>query len=218
MPVVAAFAACAACGVACGAVCTAAIGVRLWRRHALRLVTLADADPLTGLANRRAIVRWNPAGGSGAWVAYVDVDRFKCVNDHHGHAAGDRLLQVVANLLGRSVRPGDLVARVGGDEFVVALADCTGTEALGVIERVQRGLSRGVLGCTLSVGLCEVPAGRWVWGDAAALGSAVDAADAALREAKRQGRGSVVLAPASAERPARVSRVAGSGGARALRP
>lgn len=203
---VAAFAASAACGVACGAVCAALVVVRLWRRHARQLADIADADPLTGLANRRAVVRWDPAG-SPAWVAYVDVDRFKCVNDHHGHAVGDRLLQVVANLLRRSVRPGDLVARVGGDEFVVVLAGCTRAEAVGAVERVQQDLSRGALGCTLSVGLHEVPAGRWVRGDPAASGQAVHAADVALREAKRQGGGRVVLASAGA--PAAISRGAG---------
>lgn len=216
-------AACALCSAAWGALCTAAVGRRLWRHHAVRLVALANADPLTGLPNRRVIDRWAYPVVTGAWVAYVDVDRFKCVNDHHGHAAGDRLLQVVANLLRASVRPGDLVVRMGGDEFVLVLADCTLAEAVAVVDRVQQGLSGGVLGCTLSVGLCEVPT-RSGLHDEVPLREVVGAADAALGVAKRRGRGSVVVGagpvegqvPSPAYNPA-LSPAVGSGEGRCRR-
>jgi diguanylate cyclase (GGDEF)-like protein len=195
----AAFVACAACGVAAGAVCTALLSARHWRAHVRRLAVLADVDPLTGLANRRVIERLALVGVATVWVLYLDVDRFKCVNDHHGHVAGDLLLQVVANLLRRSVRPDDLVARVGGDEFVLVLVGCTRLDALAVVSRVQCGLTGGVHGCTLSAGLCEVPSGGD--GPVGTIAAAMGAADAALGAAKRLGRGNVVVA-ASAQWPA----------------
>lgn len=187
-----AFTACAVGGAAWGAACTGAVALRLWRRHADRLAALVDADPLTGLANRRVVAQLEQMTDSVVWVAYADLDRFKCVNDHHGHAAGDLLLQVVANLLRRSVRPGDVVVRMGGDEFVVVLVDCSRPEAVEVMARVQRSLARGVVGCTLSVGLSEVVVGAGADG-VTALRGAVCAADAALSEAKRRGGGSVVV-------------------------
>lgn len=189
------------------------LSARHWRTHLRRLAALADVDPLTGLANRRVIERLAPSGSATLWVAYVDVDRFKRVNDHHGHAAGDRLLQVVANLLRRSVRPGDLVARVGGDEFVLVLVGCTRTEALAVVTRVQRGLAGGVHGCTLSAGLCEGSTASI--GGSVAVAGVVGAADAALGEAKRLGRGSVVVA--SAQRSA-LGQFVPTGGEEGLSP
>lgn len=172
---------------------TTLVGLRRWRRHAAQLEALADVDPLTGLANRRRLERLDPATVTAAWVIYVDVDRFKCVNDHHGHAAGDLLLRLVANLLQASVRPGDVVIRVGGDEFVVILADCTRVDALSVVTRVQRGVSGGVHGCTLSAGLCDSSGVGRTRGLGGVTGL-VQRADAALGEAKRLGGGQVVIA------------------------
>jgi len=190
----AALLACITGGAVGGAACATAFGLRWWRRAEQHLAHLADRDPLTGLVNRRVLDRVDPGAGQRLWVAYLDVDRFKLVNDHHGHAAGDRFLQVVATLLCTAVRPGDLVARVGGDEFVLILRDCGEVEAVGVVTRVQQRLSGGVHGCTLSAGLCEVPSPsshrRLV-----PLGCVVHAADEALGEAKRLGRGAVVVAP-----------------------
>ena len=201
-----------AVGVAAASACVATVASCRWRQRARSLATLAEVDPLTGLANRRVLDRAGTAGGASWWVAYLDVDRFKCVNDLHGHAAGDVLLQVVATLLRASVRPGDVAARVGGDEFVLVLADCSGAEALDVVRRVQRGLSSAVHGCTLSVGLCgPVPAGRAVdAGVGRGVAPAVAAADLALGEAKRLGRGRVVVAGG-------LSPAVGSGAVRDLR-
>ncbi len=90
----------------------------------------ADTDDLTGLANRRALQRMLVAALTRAQahelavgVLMLDLDGFKAVNDHLGHAAGDAALREVAARLRRSVRERDLVARTGGDEFVVVLAD-----------------------------------------------------------------------------------------------
>jgi diguanylate cyclase (GGDEF)-like protein/PAS domain S-box-containing protein len=93
----------------------------------------ADTDPLTGLANRRALERTLAAALTRAGararsvgVLMVDLDGFKAVNDTFGHAAGDEALREVARRLKRSVRERDLVARLGGDEFVVVLTDLGG--------------------------------------------------------------------------------------------
>lgn len=86
-----------------------------------------DVDALTGLPNRHRLQEWFDARKAGRGVApcaflFIDLDRFKPVNDAFGHAIGDEVLQVVARRLRHGVRKDDLVARVGGDEFVVVLA------------------------------------------------------------------------------------------------
>lgn len=90
---------------------------------------LAHHDPLTGLANRRRLVEYLPAeigraGRSGTSLAllYLDLDRFKDINDAHGHPAGDELLIQVAARLRRHRRVGDLLVRQGGDEFLLVLS------------------------------------------------------------------------------------------------
>lgn len=107
-------------------------------------------DPLTGLANRALFVdrlelalrrgRRQP-GRLACAVLFVDLDRFKLVNDSLGHLAGDRLLQIVAERLEQAVRPGDTVARLGGDEFTVLLESLPDTEeANAVASRVHEAL------------------------------------------------------------------------------
>lgn len=109
-----------------------------------RLSHLAQHDALTGLANRPLLMAHLDnalQGDRQLCVVFLDLDRFKIINDGLGHAAGDRLLQEVAARLRTVVRPGDVVARLGGDEFVVL---CHGVhsedEALAVAERVLAGL------------------------------------------------------------------------------
>ena len=109
-----------------------------------RLSHLAQHDALTGLANRPLLLAHLDSALQGdrqLCVVFLDLDRFKIINDGLGHAAGDRLLQEVAHRLRDVVRPGDVVARLGGDEFVVL---CHGVhsedEGLAVAERVLAGL------------------------------------------------------------------------------
>ncbi len=93
------------------------------------LHTLADTDQLTGLPNRAALTRYlaersaAASGEGGCTLAFVDLDGFKEVNDRYGHEIGDKLLRKVAKRMATSLRGGDLVARFGGDEFVVLLSD-----------------------------------------------------------------------------------------------
>src|SRR4051794_25819343 len=129
----------------------------------------ADHDALTGLANRRALERTlesalGRAGARGRSVGVVmmDLDGFKAINDTHGHAAGDRALREVAARLRRCVRERDLVARFGGDEFVVVLTDLGGrSEAVqDSVERVREALAEPFDGMRLNaaVGVAVFPA------------------------------------------------------------
>ena len=116
------------------------------RRSVERLRHGALHDALTGLPNRTLFLdrleqslrrARRSAGGGGAAVLFLDLDRFKVVNDSLGHQAGDRLLQAVAHRLDAALRPGDTVARMGGDEFTLLLEDVTDArEATVVAERV----------------------------------------------------------------------------------
>ncbi|HEY0275123.1 MAG TPA: GGDEF domain-containing protein, partial [Paenirhodobacter sp.] len=99
--------------------------------------TQALSDPLTGLANRRGLDQAIEAelsaqaqGGAAFAVAHLDLDYFKQVNDTLGHAAGDHVLMMVAQRLTRELRRGDVVARTGGDEFLLLLRGGTNVEAL----------------------------------------------------------------------------------------
>jgi diguanylate cyclase (GGDEF)-like protein len=157
---------------------------------ASRLDQEAMVDPLTGLGNRRMLDAGLAAGEPGA-VLFVDVDQFKAVNDGHSYAAGDVVLQRVADILRAHCRLHDVVVRFGGDEFIVLLPGIAGPGAAEVGERVRSAVAREPW-ADVSPGLrVSVSVG------AAGAGDDVDAtltlADQALHEAKRGGRDRVVL-------------------------
>jgi diguanylate cyclase (GGDEF)-like protein len=119
------------------------------RAVAAKIRALAVHDDLTGLPNRRGMAeRLNAAlarsrrDDSTVVALLVDLDRFKPVNDLRGHAAGDRLLQLVAKLMTGTVRESDVVARVGGDEFVVATQFGPGTPSAFAVEAVVDATAR----------------------------------------------------------------------------
>lgn len=134
------------------------------RRRVDQLIELATHDPLTGLVNRHqfveflhhALERHRRLPHLVTGVYFVDVDRFKAVNDTYGHSIGDELLRAVGRQLVAVVRPMDVVARFGGDEFVVLCEDLRATEVATTIARRLKGLSIEIPGtdrrCTLSVG------------------------------------------------------------------
>ncbi|MBE7158502.1 MAG: EAL domain-containing protein, partial [Rhodospirillales bacterium] len=124
-----------------------------------RIVHMAHHDPLTGLANRSCfhdLVREHLAVGRRCALLYLDLDRFKPVNDSLGHAVGDELLRQVAARIQARLRPGDRCARLGGDEFAILLSGSTGeAEAALVAGGLVREISRSfqVKGFEVSVGV-----------------------------------------------------------------
>jgi diguanylate cyclase (GGDEF)-like protein len=161
-----------------------------------RVSFLAQFDPLTGLPNRALLAdRFSQmilqAGRRGAMlgVLFVDVDDFKLVNDTLGRAGGDELLREVARRLQSAVRPGDTLARVSGDEFVIVLAELARQEdaalvAEKLLERLAEPfmLSGQETFVTASVGIAAYP------GDGEDAESLLGAADAAMVRAKQSGR------------------------------
>ena len=118
-----------------GTILELALGHALTHRQAERA---AVTDPLTGLANRRGLeqlVRERRGRRSFAVLA-IDVDSLKDVNDRNGHAAGDELLRIVADAIGRALRDGDVLARIGGDEFVAITFDADPASASAVAQRM----------------------------------------------------------------------------------
>ena len=158
------------------------------------LEQLAERDGLTGLLNHRAfhlrlaaeIEHAQRVGGTLS-LLFVDLDHFKEVNDQFGHLAGDEVLRHVAAVLQDVAREGDVVARVGGEEFCVLLPHTAAIGARLPAERVRAAVAvlRDPVPLTVSVGVASYPE------DAAAARDLFEKADAALYEAKRRGRNRV---------------------------
>lgn len=110
-----------------------------------RMAQLAGEDPLTGLANRRALdealahLREEHSRRFG--VVVVDIDHFKIVNDSYGHAVGDEVLRAFADRLRHLVREGDLIARTGGDEFIVLMPNTTKAGLTDIADRLRANLT-----------------------------------------------------------------------------
>ena len=162
------------------------------RRFEERIRHLARHDPLTDLPNRATLhqvlsARLTSEAGQPCAVLYVDLDRFKPINDTFGHAVGDRLLQEVAGRLRRAVRPQDVVARLGGNEFalMIGLADAEGPDSTAqrILETLNQpyAVERLSLRVGASIGIAQFPmAGT----DPDTL---LRSADLALYDAKRRG-------------------------------
>jgi diguanylate cyclase (GGDEF)-like protein len=173
----------------------------LTRQLDAELIRYAHQDPLTGIANRRVI--WDEGqrriadqGGRNTTMAVlmIDVDHFKAVNDRWGHDVGDQVLVAVAKTLERHVRNEDLLARVGGEEFMVLIPQGDESTAREIAERLRLAVEDQVISLqsgdhwrgTVSIGYSLSPPGHANWREV------VIAADQALYAAKRNGRNRVV--------------------------
>jgi diguanylate cyclase len=166
-----------------------------------RLSDEVSTDVLTQVANRRGLMQAFEAESARSTreaatlaVALIDIDNFKKLNDSLGHAAGDVALKSLAAAVRERLRPGDHLARFGGEEFVVLLPATVATEAQQVLTRLQRSLSEALflhdgreVFVTFSAGVTA-----WIPGEALAL--ALERADEALYEAKRSGKNRTCLA------------------------
>lgn len=171
------------------------------------LVDLSSRDALTGLANRRSFelalareIDRVARSGEPALLLALDIDHFKRVNDAHGHASGDLVIKAVADALRDCVRPMDLVARVGGEEFAIVMPNCAPAFGEAVAERVRRRVQaapvpvgpRQQLQVSVSIGGAYAP--QWVRSSPALW---MERADAQLYRAKSLGRNRVCLEPAA---------------------
>ncbi|MFG1360327.1 GGDEF domain-containing protein [Xanthobacter pseudotagetidis] len=166
-----------------------------------RLEVLATYDALTGALARAAFLEragrlfLDPVRAAPLAVLMLDIDRFKGINDTHGHAAGDRALAAVAGAVGRGLRDADLFGRMGGEEFAVILPRASGADAAMVAERLRAAVAAmeipidgaAPLVLTVSIGVA-----RQSGEGPAQLDRLLGAADRALYEAKNTGRDRVV--------------------------
>lgn len=121
--------------------------LRRWQIRESQIRDLAVTDPLTGLSNRRALfdqfsyeLARSRRSGSPVSVCVMDLDHFKQINDRHGHGAGDRVLETVAEVLKGSLRETDRLGRIGGEEFMLLMPDTDLDGAVLVIERCRKGI------------------------------------------------------------------------------
>jgi diguanylate cyclase (GGDEF)-like protein len=184
--------------------------ISAWRerdRALAELSRLSVTDQLTGALNRRGFLnRAVPAiaqarrSGQPSAVVTFDIDHFKAINDDYGHAAGDDVLRGLVNVLSAGMRPGDLLGRFGGEEFVVFLHDSTGVTAVSIAQRLSVQVRIGVAHpagagrmVTVSGGVAPVQDG---FEPEAELSLALTSADELLYAAKRGGRDRIVAARA----------------------
>jgi diguanylate cyclase (GGDEF)-like protein len=162
------------------------------------LIRYARQDPLTGVANRRVVWQMGEArcnrGRGKVGVIAIDIDHFKQINDRYGHGSGDAMLRLVADVLAQNLRSGDVLGRIGGEEFLILLADEAVEMRAALAERLRQAVADAALtlpdgqplSCTISLGHAAValPGPGW--------DATVQAADRALYAAKHGGRNRVM--------------------------
>ena len=173
--------------------CLAAINIwkhtelsKRFESEVMYLSNQARTDPLTGILNRRGWIeyttkhlkRTSKEGRRPSSLAIIDIDYFKQYNDTFGHEAGDERLKLFATLLRQNFRPGDLIARIGGEEFAVLLVNCSVEDSKRIVDRIREA------------GVCDIPfsAGLTSIEDHESIVRAMAVADQALYQAKNKGR------------------------------
>ncbi len=184
-------------------------------RESARLRRASMTDTLTGLLNRRGLLevaherlRASQTAGHDAILLYLDCDAFKQINDVHGHAMGDRALAEIARALRGAMRDTDVVARMGGDEFVVLALDAVGLCADAIRERIAERIAllntSAALPCAVAVSIGHVYARA---ADATPLAQLLESADRDLLQRKRMNHAAARLAtPGVGPRPNRSAR------------
>jgi diguanylate cyclase (GGDEF)-like protein len=175
--------------------------LRVSQEKRIRAERLAQMDPLTGLNNRRAF--YDKTGS--LWsngirhehdtsVMLLDIDRFKQINDTYGHAHGDEVLKALADILKQSIRQGDVLARWGGEEFIVFLPETSLQDAAALAERLRAAVAdaripreQGITAVTASFGVAQKEARH------ATLDALIASADACQYQSKLQGRNRVTI-------------------------
>ncbi len=171
------------------------------REYASRMEELATTDSLTGAANRRSLftVAERELARSARYqtpcaALLLDVDAFKEINDHHGHAAGDMVLKKVVEICRQALRASDVVARLGGDEFAVLLPQTAQEAAFALAERLRATIETTAYGppwqdlhATVTIGVSDCNSGHDV-------DTLLRSADRALYQAKQAGRNRVCQA------------------------
>ncbi len=170
-------------------------------RYQRRVEEMATTDKLTGLLNRQALdvlfqqsLSLAKRSGDPLCVVLADLDHFKDINDRHGHMAGDQALRRTAALLRQTLRASDVISRWGGEEFLMVFKGCDRDAAAALADKLRISLERdpelaivAPEGVTLSLGVAQYAPGE-------SVESLVGRADAALYQAKQQGRNRVVVA------------------------
>jgi len=188
------------------------LAVKLRAERFRELSALIRQDSLTGLLNHVAFklrleaeIDRAQRGAPPPAFAILDIDQFKQVNDRHGHPAGDRVLQSLAQLLQWRLRKSDVAGRYGGEEFALTLPTTSLTAAISIVDELREHFARlrfispqGEFSCTFSAGVSDCPAER-------SMAEVIRAADEALYRAKRSGRNRVEVVPTQegARSPAR---------------
>jgi diguanylate cyclase (GGDEF)-like protein len=184
----------------------AGFGAALGHRRAIALTEelqrMATTDALTGLPNRRSLmasmeleVARAERSGRPLALALLDIDRFKSINDTHGHPAGDAVLQAVADELQKVTRAGDLLGRFGGEEFAIVMPDTDLKQARWACERLRKAIA----GRTMhypggTVGRVTISSGVALLAGEEGCDHLISRADGALYQAKEDGRDLVRLA------------------------